>query len=530
MKLLKPNSMFISPAVCYNGYGDKKMFTLMLVDDNRLALEFFSKMVDWNQYGFQLVCAACDGEAALIEFKRLRPDVVITDVQMPNMNGIDLAREIRAIAPQTFILFLSSYEEFSYLHNAMQLGVFDYILKHEINPDELGKKLLRLRQTMENQQQEGHYIAEGNLSCFLEDPQDLQAAADSSWLQHFPRHYDLLIFYRDQFVPVIEQLLHKQVDKIPFREIKSFFYEYEQTEAVLKLSNGAALVLSLHQENMLETIYAQKDAFRARFHQSASMLVLAQDAPIVDCLMQFRKHKDGLMQKYFYPPSSVLYDHMMHSSSATITPVSQEQIAALLEQKQADTVCRQLDEHYLAVIRANDYNAFESIVNAYIPPLLAWHHKLTDPAQKSVFSAYTDTDARLWYDIPSIFIWLKARYAVLAPLIRDYSPASAAVQRVVLYIHQHYGNCDLGAESIADHFHTNVNKLNAMMKKEVGCTVWKLLIQVRMEKARQLLDETDMKVIEICEAVGYKAMSHFSDVFKKYYGISPREYRRTHEE
>ena len=74
------------------------MIKLMLVDDNHIAMEYYSTLVPWKELGFELVCTANDGEAALIRFRQFRPDVVITDVQMPNMNGIELTQAIREIA------------------------------------------------------------------------------------------------------------------------------------------------------------------------------------------------------------------------------------------------------------------------------------------------------------------------------------------------------------------------------------------------------------------------------------------------
>ena len=75
----------------------------------------------------------------------------------------------------------------------------------------------------------------------------------------------------------------------------------------------------------------------------------------------------------------------------------------------------------------------------------------------------------------------------------------------------------------------NINKLNAQLKREAGETIWKLIIKVRMEKAAELLDSKEYKISEVSELVGYRTVSHFSNVFKKFFGISPQDYRRNHE-
>lgn len=115
------------------------MIRIMLVDDNRVALEYFSTLVNWEKLGYELVCTAIDGASALILFQKYHPEVIITDVQMPNMDGISLTREVMKIAPDTVMVFLSSYAEFSYIQSAMRFGVVDYILKHEMKAPELTK-------------------------------------------------------------------------------------------------------------------------------------------------------------------------------------------------------------------------------------------------------------------------------------------------------------------------------------------------------------------------------------------------------
>ena len=90
------------------------MIRVLLADDNTVSLEYFSTLIDWEHYGFQVVSTAVDGEEALYEFHRLRPEVVITDIKMPTMTGIELAERIHETSPQTVVLFLSSYSEFTY--------------------------------------------------------------------------------------------------------------------------------------------------------------------------------------------------------------------------------------------------------------------------------------------------------------------------------------------------------------------------------------------------------------------------------
>ena len=117
------------------------MYRVMLADDNKFALEYFSQLVDWKKQGFELVNMSIDGVEAWNNFCHYEPDVVITDVEMPGIDGIELTEKIRAFRPETIIVFLSSYDEFDYARAAIDLNVKDYILKQELDAASLEKKL-----------------------------------------------------------------------------------------------------------------------------------------------------------------------------------------------------------------------------------------------------------------------------------------------------------------------------------------------------------------------------------------------------
>ena len=107
------------------------MIKTLIIDDNKIIREYFQTMIDWEARGFSLCAVANNGIMGWQEFSRHRPDVVITDVQMPGMSGLELSRKIREVSPDTLIIFISSYDNFNYVKDALELGAFDYILKHE---------------------------------------------------------------------------------------------------------------------------------------------------------------------------------------------------------------------------------------------------------------------------------------------------------------------------------------------------------------------------------------------------------------
>ena len=105
------------------------MIKVLLVDDEKLALEYLEHIIDWEYHGFELIGVTTNPEQALAIYKTHRPDLVISDVKMPGLNGLELGDAIREYGGNTHILFLSAYKNFDYVKQAIRLGIDDYILK-----------------------------------------------------------------------------------------------------------------------------------------------------------------------------------------------------------------------------------------------------------------------------------------------------------------------------------------------------------------------------------------------------------------
>ncbi|MCL2163378.1 MAG: response regulator [Oscillospiraceae bacterium] len=124
------------------------MFSVMLVDDERPSRELLRLMIDWEDAGFSIVCEANNGKDALSKYFIYKPDLVITDIQMPIMDGLMLIQHIKRANADQIIIVLSCHELFDYARSAIKLGVSDYLIKDTLTPDELLDTLLRVKKTL----------------------------------------------------------------------------------------------------------------------------------------------------------------------------------------------------------------------------------------------------------------------------------------------------------------------------------------------------------------------------------------------
>lgn len=120
------------------------MISVMIVDDEKLMLEDLTTLIDWERCGFHIVATAFNGKQGLRKYQELHPQLILTDIRMPFMDGVEMIAQIRKTDPQVCIVLLTAYEEFEYAREAIRLGVAEYLMKSEITEETLRELLLRL--------------------------------------------------------------------------------------------------------------------------------------------------------------------------------------------------------------------------------------------------------------------------------------------------------------------------------------------------------------------------------------------------
>lgn len=133
------------------------MIKVLLVDDESLALEYLETIINWEAYEFKLIGTTTNSEQALRLYKKYKPELVISDVKMPGMNGLELVNIIREYDEKTHILFLSAYKNFDYVKQAIRLGSDDYLLKSDLEEETFLKKLLRIKKEIEKENAKNLY-------------------------------------------------------------------------------------------------------------------------------------------------------------------------------------------------------------------------------------------------------------------------------------------------------------------------------------------------------------------------------------
>lgn len=508
------------------------MIKVLLADDNKLALDHLTQLVRERDDEFEVVACMENGAGALAAFERYQPQLVITDVCMPGMSGIDLAREIKRMAPETVIIFLSNYEEFEYVRSAMDLGVFDYILKHENIQKKLGEKLTAVKKILRRKPQTVKFSEEGWLQSFWSQMEhDGSQAIREQAQEIFPEQYDFFLMEQDCFLPPICELLQTETQEVSDRNVKDICYlHFKQAVAVVRYEKYRYLLMMRRGKEENAAAYKIKEKLQENLYTSFSVLIVCENAPILEGLSLSWSSRDMLDQRYFYPMSVVLNRSTMQRAKEKGSPTQYldgKKFEYNLLKNRIHELCEQMDAAYLDIIRKRDIPGLFEFLRTLISFLLPYHQKVMDYKKGGSFVLYQETTVESWYSADDTFYWLKQKYMQLAQIQENNSffNYSAQVQAAIKYINGHYMEVDIGAEDVAEQAGLSVNRLNTLMKEETGSTVWKFLTKVRVEKAKQLLDSTGYTIAEICPMVGYSTSSYFSKIFKKTNGVSPQKYR-----
>ena len=533
------------------------MFKVFLVEDEVVVREGIRDKILWEQYGFHYVGDAPDGELALPMIRQIQPDLLITDIKMPFMDGLALIELVRKELPNIKIVIISGHDDFSYAQKAIGLGVEQYLLK-PILKDTLAETLIAVQQKMLSEQQQQAHLARfareaqeyemysrrrffenvvtGGLSVTeisekaMEMGIDLNAPcynivlyslSSSAFNGGVPEQYtDLLAEVQDQ----VTQFVIKHPELILFRWNLT-------TYAVL--IKGGQEDIARRTQDCVENIQSRC----ARAEQDVDWHVAcgtpgSRLSAIPAC---FSEASRILSYRYLCPKAHVLTEEMMQdfrekgSADAQTGNVeidrsrihsflmsgTEADIVSFIDQLQhgaGEDASLPLFCRYLAVTVC--YAAAE-----YLDSIGCRNEGSLLLAARPDDSPANLEDAR------------KTVHKVLKQAIaqRDSESRkqqSALLTQAIAFIDTHFQDESISLDKVARQVNISPNYFSAMFSQEIGQTFVEYLTGKRIGEAKRLLRHTDMRASEIATAVGYKDAHYFSFVFRKVTGCTPSDYRK----
>ncbi|MBR2566124.1 MAG: response regulator [Paenibacillus sp.] len=528
------------------------MYRVLLVDDEEDVREGLVVEVDWEALDLRIVGLAENGREALEMAERVEPDVVITDISMPFMDGLELARRLRERNPLVKLVILTGYDEFDYARQAVSLSVDEYLLK-PFSAAHLTELLTRLRAQMEAE------ITE------REDVQQLR--------EHYRTSLPLLQ------ADLIATLLHRQ---------KSSAYILSRaSQCGLELTGRryGVSILTLHPSedpelklfaalNIAAEVWAEHKAGHAFLHQETVVLLYVEplkslegtqveaenlQQQVLENVIRSIRHYlrvpvtigssrlvDSLPEvKHAYEDALLALDYRLVPGTDSLIYIAdvERQAAGKLRfdelKQQTLTRClkagtqTELEQGLQIIFREITVEHGRSDIQLYLIEVLTTVWKAAQASGEDMedifgagFQLYTDL-----FRLPGLSeAQQKVREVCLLVQQRISSGRQHVykdiVEQALAFTKKHYADPDLSIQKVCAHLHISSGYFCSIFKKEVQLTFLQYLMQIRMDEARELLRSTELKSFQIAEKVGFAEPNYFSFCFKKNIGVSPKEYRK----
>lgn len=518
------------------------MYSVILVDDEVFSRQGLRNLIDWEDCGFTVTGEAGNGEDALAMIHRDKPDLVITDIRMPVMDGLELIRRIRedhALSDTEFII-ISGYDDFAYAQKAVRYGVLDFILK-PIDEHELQSVLKELAGKLDREewerQQQNRLIGERMISTLIRG--DAPDADIAEWAAEQGFRPDET--FRYMLVEVND--LHPWQDKpIPSpedmrlaikEEIKTLLCEDRLPYVHMHAKRfGVILPASRLPEGKdgLESVAGRLQAAISRRLDAPVYLFIGDAVSRLQELKEsYQTANAAALHKYAWDGLVIIHDRLPE------TPLNYTSLDP--------SILRQLNERVEEGVEADILHAIESVFNEFrnlrlapeavklaihacvtevlkgmkrldidssdmvhLPPMLGWQDLSLSPGElKRLFTAFMLESAD--------------RLAV-----RRKDSVKGSIQKIKEYIEANYHE-NISLKSIAAKFYTNPVYLGQLFKKTYGVYFNEFLLSIRIREAKKLLRRTDLRIYEVANRVGFNNADYFVTQFEKIEKMTPTEYR-----
>ena len=534
------------------------MYSVFLVDDEPIVLEGIRSKIDWENNGFTFAGEATDGEIALSMIHEIKPDILITDIKMPFMDGLELSKAVKNIQPWIKIIILSGHDEFDYAKKAISIGIEDYILK-PFTPDEI---LSSLNKTAKEIDQERRQLSD--ISKLREELKSNESLVKKEFLNE-------LLHSSPDLSQVMQKSKELNLDliarfyKVLVSRIDSTDSEGESLQEAKSLLNSysdawSQAVSFFHHSNLLVCIFKgntqqelDENAFRTAeniSHITGKVKSCTVTTAIGKTVERIQLLKDSYSdaRKILEKTEAVHTDKSDSEGRPNGSRIiSSDDIAenpgeVFIDAKDSDPLVDRLKyaskndinaiiEESMALIRNNEgqFNVFASYL---LVDLIMAVSKLVEKLGGDIKELKPEILQRNFIDnaVSDEDSFKNTMNQVMAFAL-DFrnSKMTGKYGDVILkakkYIEENYADQNTTLTTVAQAVCLSPNHFSTIFSQECKTTFIEYLTNVRMENAKRLMRETDMKGYDIAYECGFSDPHYFSYIFKKNTGLSPREYK-----
>jgi two-component system response regulator YesN len=536
------------------------MFKVLIIDDESIIRKGLKNIINWKQLDCEVCADASDGIEGLELIKKYLPDIIITDIRMPGLDGLSMIKQVKKTVPNSKIIILTGFRDFDYVHEAIKCGAYDYLLKptkieeltsvltkavNEINDQkikhlELDKFKLLFEQNIPALREKLLYdIIFGfntNENEILEQMRLLNLKIENFILVIMENDYD-------------EKSTKSQYDKklYQFGIVNSFeeiFAEKYEVISIMLSSNRVAFIIQKSDKSPLDIVEVSE---KCGYHQevvnngfgfTVTFAVSSNGISPMELPIKLKECLGSLEYKTYMGDNSIIQYSDLNSffryDDYSALDNYQKQLLESIKSGNEDLV-RVTAQNISRYVTTNNIN-ISYLKNFYYSTLSSINN-----IRISVLAIDADKKHEEGRDIASLLQFIENCDNVeelnslleevatkIASKVNNFNNKSLKLilRKAIDYIHEHY-NEQVTLNEVAENIYVSTFYISRMFKKELGKSFVDYLNDVRIEKAKELLKDVKYKTYEVAELVGISDPHYFSKLFKKHSGMTPSEYKET---
>ncbi|MCQ2508378.1 MAG: response regulator [Dorea sp.] len=527
------------------------LYSVLMVDDEEEVIRIIRRKINWEELGFQVCGQARNGLEALEMIEELQPDVVMTDIKMPYMDGLELARRVKELNLGIHMIILSGFDEFDYVKQAISLEVDEYLLK-PIDSSEIIKVFGKVKKSIDDERNmknnvaylENYYqqslpiLREGFLSSLMEH------SISEDRMQNYMQEYDVKL--TGPYYVVVD--VHTSVSNLPegisgrllpmsVRQLLENSSLNQEDRYIFNYRDNLVLLAQFKNQEEISRFTDACNRFCKLAKKSTQAIVsIGVGKPVTqikDLMLSYNGARNALSYRALYGAGNAINITELEFEENSYDGQENTQFHEIFKQIRMGSEERVKEEVEIYVHGLLDANLNIQSYTIVLMELITnyYHFIKTNGLDLSlILGENEDLYYRLMHmdSMEEVKDWilqtsLKLRSNMQSQRI---TKSNSIVLQAQAYLKENYTNPDLSIDLICSELGVSAAYFSTVFKKESGKTFLNYLTEIRMEEAGRLLTETDEKTYVIAERVGFSDPGYFSYVFKKWFGVTPLKYKK----
>jgi two-component system response regulator YesN len=537
------------------------MLKLLIVEDEPSVREGIIDMIDWHKEHITVVGACADGKEAWNFIQNDCPDLLLTDIRMPLISGLELVEHINEAKLDIMTVFLSGYDDFQYAKKAIQLGVFDYILK-PCQPKQIRDVMVfaknELLERRNKNQQFNQYERH-----IKENSQTIKEDRLLKWLRSSPRNMDARLTEIDEYrIQLVDEPCFVMVLQFDTKKLKTLHYNESDLQLIRyaaanimeeslreHFKSNLEIITQTEEFVIISNISTLNDAERLKitlnelqknltdFLKVSVSIGVGREGSLGEIHRSYQEALEILTNRFYYGGGEIfLYaEGGIQNHFSRVSPTFQEQITDFqLKMNEYIAKCNFSDfvievEEWLNTFKDQELSIQRIHLHAYsfVNMLIKELNAESDSYVKEHIALFEKYAEQIEYQetFEELSTLLTIIIQKIVELMNAQKPPHKTIEHVMALIKEKYMT-NLTLKSIAEEVFISPSHLSTLFRQEMGINFLDCLHQFRIDKAKQLLKEKNEKIYMVAKQVGYYDESHFVRMFKKWAGMLPSQYKK----